>query len=57
MGKAVAWAGETARGQGRGLLGALLSFQGLDQDALDTAHVDEIHLQGLAAGGVQVLGV
>ena len=56
MGEDAARAGEAADGQGRGLLGSLLLFQGLKQDALHATHVDEVHLQGSAAGRVQAFG-
>ena len=56
MGEDLAWAGEAACRQGRGMLRSLLLFQGLHQDALDAAHVNEVHLQGLPAGGIQALG-
>ena len=34
----------------------LAMFQGLEQDAFHSAHVNEVHLQGPAAGGVQAFG-
>ena len=37
------------------MLRCLALLQGLHQDAFHPAHVDEVHLQGPAAGGVQTL--
>ena len=34
----------------------LLLLQGLEEDAFHSAHVDQVHLQGLPAGGVQAFG-
>ena len=56
VGEDLAWAGESARWQGWGLLGSLGLFQGLEQDALHPSHVDQVHLQGSAAGRVQAFG-
>ena len=56
MGKDAAWAGEAARGQGLGQRGHGLLFQGLHRDALHAAHIDEIHGEGLSAGGIEALG-
>ena len=56
MGKDAAGTGEAARRHGQWQLGQGLLFQGLHQDALQAAHVDEVHGEGLAAGGVQALG-
>ena len=52
-GEDAARAGEAPEGQRRGMLGSLGLFQGLEQDALHATHVDEVHLQGPAAGGIQ----
>ena len=57
LGKGGTGPGEAARGQGLGGLGRGLLLQGLDQDALQAAHVDEVGLQGPAAGGVALGGV
>ena len=56
MGENGARAGEAPEGQGRGMLGSLLLLQGLEQDALHATHVDEVHLQGSTAGGIQRFG-
>ena len=56
MGEDAARAGEAACGQGRGMLGSLGLFQGLEQDALHAAHVNQVHLQGPTAGVVQAFG-
>ena len=56
MGEDLTWAGESACGQGRGLLGSLGLFQGLEQDAFHATHVDQVHLQGSAAGGIEAFG-
>ena len=56
MSEDLAWAGEAAHGQRRGMLRGLLLLKGLQQDALHAAHVGEVNLQGLSAGGVQALG-
>ena len=55
MGEDRAWPGEPAGWYGQGQLGHGFLFQGLHQDAFDPAHVDEVHVQGPAAGGVQTL--
>ena len=49
-------AGEAARGRRRWQFGRGLLLQGLHQDALDAAHVDEVHFQCSAAGGIEALG-
>ena len=46
-------AGRSIRGQRRRVLRLFALLQGLYQDALHPAHVDEIDFQGPAAGGVQ----
>ena len=56
MGEDAARAGEAPEGQRRGMLGSLGLFQGLEQDALHSTHVDQVHLQGPAAGGIQAFG-
>ena len=56
VGEELAWAGEAACGQGWRMLRNLLLLQGLEQDAFHATHVDEVNLQGPAAGGVQALG-
>ena len=56
MGEDVAWAGETSCRRRRWRVrGGLLLLQGLDQNALHSTHVDEVHLQCPAAGGIQAL--
>ena len=57
MGEDFACAGEKAWGQRcwKKLLG-LLSVWGLNQDAFDATGINEVHLQGLPAGGVQAFG-
>ena len=49
-------AGEASCWQRRGMFWGLLLLQGLEQDAFHSAHVNEVHLQGPAAGGVQAFG-
>ena len=56
MGEDRARASEASYGQGRWMFRGLGKFQGLEQDALHSSDVDEVHLQGFAAGGVQSLG-
>ena len=56
MGEYLARACEAARWQGWGMLGSLLLLQGLEQDAFHAAHVNQVHLQGPAAGRVQAFG-
>ena len=56
VGEDLAWTGEASLGQRFRMFRNLLLLQSLDQNALDSAHVDEVHLQGSAAGGVQTLG-
>ena len=46
---------EATRWHRQGQLGRGFLFQGLHQDALDAAHIDEVHVQGAATGGVQTL--
>jgi len=53
MGEYGAGPGEASGGRGQGQLGRGLLVQGLHQDALQAADVDEVHVQGPAAGGVQ----
>ena len=55
MGEDRAWPGEPAGWYGQGQLGHGFLFQGPHQDAFDPAHVDEVHVQGPAAGVVQTL--
>ena len=55
MGEDVSGLGEASRRQWWGMIRRLAPLQGLDQDAFDPAHVDEVHVQGPAAGGVQTL--
>ena len=56
VGKDGSGPGEAALGQRHRRLRGGLLLQGLDQDSFQAAHVDEVHLQGAAAGGVQALG-
>ena len=56
MGEDMAGASESSSGQRRRMLWGLLSFQGLHQNAFHPSHIDEVHLQGPPAGGVQALG-
>ena len=56
MGEDIAWACEASRWQRRGMFRGLGLFQRLHEDALHAPDVDEVHLQGLSAGGVQTLG-
>ena len=56
MGEDAAGTGEAAGGERRGQLGHGLLLQGLDQDAFDPAHVDEVDVESPAAGGVQTPG-
>ena len=51
-----AGAGEASCWQCRWMLRSLGLFQGLEQDAFHAEHVDEVHLQGTLAGGVQAFG-
>ncbi len=48
--------GEAAGWNGQRKLWRDLLFQGLDQDSLQPSHVDEINVQGPAAGGIEAPG-
>ena len=55
LGEDAAGTAEAPEPHRQGLLGSDLLLQGLHQDALQPAHVDEVDVQSPAAGGVQAL--
>ena len=55
MGEDGARPGEASRRQWFRMRRGIFALQCLGKDALHAAHVDEVHIQGPAAGGVQTL--
>ena len=55
MGEDGARPGEASRRQWFRMRRGIFALQCLGKDAFDPTHVDEVHIQGLAAGGVQAL--